>query len=216
MARLRARSEAPITMGLLIINGLIWLGQISPLGYAVTNAMFFAPILAAFEPWRMITAGFVHDWTSPWHILLNSYAIFIFGRELEPMLGRLRFLFLYLISIFGGSVVVLWLSEFRTPVVGASGAFFGLMGAFFIIERSLGRNPSQLLVLIVINLSMGFFVSGISWEGHLGGLVTGAAVAAIYMESRKKRNPQVSQLAGSLIIIGILVALTLIRVNSWF
>lgn len=216
MARLRARSDAPITKGLLIINALIWLGQISPLGYAVTNAMFFSPILAAFEPWRMLTAGFVHDWNAPWHILLNSFAIYIFGRELEPMLGKFRFLFLYLASILGGSVVVLWLSELRTPVVGASGAFFGLMGAFFIIERSLGKNPTQLLVLIVINLSMGFFVSGISWEGHLGGLVTGAAIAAIYMESKKRPKPGAYQLGGCLVMLAILVGLTLAKVLSWF
>ena len=103
----------------------------------------------------MLTSGFVHDWNSPWHILLNSYAIWIFGQQLEPMLGKLRFLALYLISIFGGSVAVLLLSNPQTPVVGASGALFGLMGAFFVVIRSIGGNPTQIFLLIAINCSMG-------------------------------------------------------------
>jgi len=205
---LRSRFAAPVTTWLLIINGLIWLGQISPIGAVFTNTMFYAPLFTPFEPWRMMTAGFVHDWNGPLHILFNSYAIYLFGTQLEPMLGKLRFLTLYLLSIFGGSVAVLLLSDPRVPVVGASGAFFGLMGAFFIILRSLGENPQQLLILIVVNLGIGFFVSGISWEGHLGGLITGAAIAAVYSETRK-RNQQFAQWLGVIAITGVLVVLTL-------
>ena len=205
---LRSRFAAPVTTWLLIINGLIWLGQISPIGAIFTNTMFYAPLFTPFEPWRMMTAGFVHDWNGPLHILFNSYAIYLFGTQLEPMLGKLRFLTLYLLSIFGGSVAVLLLSDPRVPVVGASGAFFGLMGAFFIILRSLGENPQQLLILIVVNLGIGFFVSGISWEGHLGGLITGAAIAAVYSETRK-RNQQFAQWLGVIAITGVLVVLTL-------
>jgi len=77
VARLRLQSfqQVPVTSGLLALNVVIWLGQISPVGYLFTNQMFFAPLFAPFEPWRMLTAGFVHDWTGPFHILLNSYAI---------------------------------------------------------------------------------------------------------------------------------------------
>jgi membrane associated rhomboid family serine protease len=141
------------------------------------------------------------------HILFNSFAIYIFGSQLEPMLGKNRYLLLYLLSIIGGSVAVLLLSDPRIPVVGASGAFFGLMGAFFIVLRSLGENPQQLLLLIVINLGMGFFISGISWEGHLGGLITGAAIAAVYSETRR-RNQKVAQFLGIVIVIGVLILLT--------
>lgn len=208
------RSSAPITGALLTLNVLIWLGQISPLGYLFTNQFFFAPIFAPFEPWRMLTAGFVHDWNGPFHILLNSYAIWIFGRQLEPMLGPLRFLLLYLTSIVGGSVAVLWLSEPGIPVVGASGALFGLMGAYFIVQRSLGGNPTQIFVLIAINFSMGFFVSGISWQGHLGGLVTGLAMALVWA---KNRNPKrlVSRGFGILLIWISLVVLTYLKIIEW-
>lgn len=214
MRRLRG-TQAPITSALLVLNGLIWLGQISPLGYLFTNQFFFAPLFAPFEPWRMLTSGFVHDWNGPWHILLNSYAIWIFGRQLEPLLGQLRFLLLYLTSIIGGSVAVLWLSDPAIPVVGASGALFGLMGAYFIVLRSLGGNPSQIFALIAINFSMGFFVAGISWEGHLGGLITGLLVALVYASNRK---PGFSLQRGfGLVLIWVgLVAATLLKINQWF
>jgi membrane associated rhomboid family serine protease len=213
MLRLKG-AATPITSALLVLNGLIWLGQISPLGYLFTNQFFFAPIFAPFEPWRMLTSGFVHDWSGPWHILLNSYAIWIFGRQLEPMLGALRFLLLYLTSIIGGSVAVLWLSDPAVPVVGASGALFGLMGAYFIILRSLGGNPSQIFALIAINFSMGFFVSGISWEGHLGGLITGLLVALVYASNRKPGFS--TQRAIGLVLIWVgLAAATLLKVDQW-
>ena len=162
----------------------------------------------------MLTSGFVHDWNSPWHILLNSYAIWIFGQQLEPMLGKLRFLALYLISIFGGSVAVLLLSDPQTPVVGASGALFGLMGEFFVVIRSIGGNPTQIFLLIAINFSMGFFVSGISWEGHLGGLVTGLAIASIYAATRRQ-NQKFAQFLGVVLVVAALVAITLWRIQEW-
>jgi membrane associated rhomboid family serine protease len=212
--RLRLPQASPVTSGLLVINVLIWLGQISPWGYLFTNRMFFAPLFAPWEPWRMLTAGFVHDWSSPWHILLNSYAIWIFGRQLEPMLGKLRFLVLYLTSIIGGSVAVLWLSDPQTPVVGASGALFGLMGAYFIIIKTIGGNSSTIFGLIAINLVMGFFVSGISWEGHLGGLITGLAISFIY--SRTRRHEQKFVQGSSVFAIwGVLALLTVLKINQW-
>ncbi|MEY4990091.1 MAG: hypothetical protein RIS08_317 [Actinomycetota bacterium] len=214
MLRLKG-TQAPITSALLVLNGLIWLGQISPLGYLFTNQFFFAPLFAPFEPWRMLTSGFVHDWNGPWHILLNSYAIWIFGRQLEPLLGQLRFLLLYLTSIIGGSVAVLWLSDPAIPVVGASGALFGLMGAYFIVLRSLGGNPSQIFALIAINFSMGFFVSGISWEGHLGGLITGLLVALVYASNRKP-GFSLQRGFGLVLIWAGLVAATLLKINQWF
>jgi membrane associated rhomboid family serine protease len=214
MRRLRG-TQAPITSALLVLNGLIWLGQISPLGYLFTNQFFFAPLFAPFEPWRMLTSGFVHDWNGPWHILLNSYAIWIFGRQLEPLLGQLRFLLLYLTSIIGGSVAVLWLSDPAIPVVGASGALFGLMGAYFIVLRSLGGNPSQIFALIAINFSMGFFVSGISWEGHLGGLIIGLLVALVYASNRKP-GFSLQRGFGLVLIWAGLVAATLLKINQWF
>lgn len=162
----------------------------------------------------MLTAGFVHDWNSPLHILLNSYAIWVFGRELEPMLGPLRYLMVYLTSIIGGSVAVLWLSDPQVPVVGASGGLFGLMGAYFVVLRTLGGNATQIFALIAVNLSMGFFVSGISWQGHLGGLVTGLAVASAYTSNR---NPKAWFIRGFGVVLvwGVLLVATLVKIQIW-
>lgn len=213
--RLKRGSIAPVTSALLIINAAVWLGQISPIGLDITYEFFFAPLLAMSEPWRMLSSGFVHDWTGPLHILFNSYAIWIFGRQLEPMLGPLRFLVLYLTSIVGGSVAVLWLSDPVVPVVGASGALFGLMAAFFVIIRETGGQSSQLFGLIAINFALGFFVSGISWQGHLGGMVTGLLIAFLYAKTRRP-NQLVAQVLGIGVIWAAIVGLTMLRAATWF
>ncbi|MEK9908080.1 MAG: rhomboid family intramembrane serine protease [Aquiluna sp.] len=213
--RLARAARAPITSALLIVNVLIWLGQISPLGYLFTNQFFFAPVLAAFEPWRMLTAGFVHDWSGPMHILINSFAIWSFVRAREPMLGTVRFLVLYLTSIVGGSLAVMWLSDPQIPVVGASGALFGLMGAYFVVIRSLGGNASQIFILVGINFALGLFVPGISWEGHLGGLVTGLVIAGIYAATRKPKQ-KLLQAAGLAVVWAAIYLLTQLRIGMWF
>ncbi len=208
MARLKS-SQPKVTVWLISINLLIWLAQVIP-GSGVTNTLLYAPLLTTVEPWRMLTAGFVHSPDSPWHILINIYSIYIFGRVIEPMLGPGRFLALYLISIVGGSAMVFWLSSPVTPVVGASGAFFGLMGAYFILLRAIGDNSGQLLGLIAVNLAFGFFVPGISWEGHLGGLLAGMAVTSVYARTRYK--PALTQKIQVLFVLGLIVLLIAVGV----
>jgi membrane associated rhomboid family serine protease len=188
-----------------MINLVIWLLQVIP-GSTLTSTLFYAPLLTVIEPWRMITAGFVHSPDNFWHILLNIYSIYIFGRVIEPMLGPVRFLVLYLVSIFGGSAMVLWLSEPVVPVVGASGAFFGLMGAYLIMLRAIGDNSGLLVGLIAVNLAFGFLVPGISWQGHLGGLLAGMAVTAVYARTRYKSG--LSQKIQVLVVIGLIALAT--------
>jgi membrane associated rhomboid family serine protease len=204
MARLRS-DQPRVTVSLIMINLVIWLLQVIP-GSTVTTTLLYAPLLTVIEPWRMITAGFVHSPDSFWHILLNAYSIYIFGRVIEPMLGPARFLALYLISIFGGSAMVLWLSEPVVPVVGASGAFFGLMGAYLIMLRAIGDNSGLLVGLIAVNLAFGFLVPGISWQGHLGGLLAGMAVTAVYARTRYKSG--FSQKIQVLCVVGLIALAT--------
>ena len=204
MARLKS-DQPRVTISLIMINLVIWLLQVIP-GSTVTSTLFYAPLLTVIEPWRMITAGFVHSPDNFWHILLNIYSIYIFGRVIEPMLGPIRFLVLYLVSIFGGSAMVLWLSEPVVPVVGASGAFFGLMGAYLIMLRAIGDNSGLLVGLIAVNLAFGFLVPGISWQGHLGGLLAGMAVTAVYARTRYKSG--LSQKIQVLGVIGLIALAT--------
>ncbi|CAB4630912.1 unannotated protein [freshwater metagenome] len=204
MARLKS-DQPKVTVSLIMINLVIWLLQVIP-GSSVTTTLLYAPLLTVIEPWRMLTAGFVHSPDSPWHILINVYSIYIFGRVIEPMLGPSRFLVLYLVSIFGGSAMVLWLSEPVVPVVGASGAFFGLMGAYLIMLRAIGDNSGLLVGLIAVNLAFGFIVPGISWQGHLGGLLAGMAVTAVYARTRYKSG--ITQKIQVLGVVGVIVLAT--------
>jgi membrane associated rhomboid family serine protease len=101
---------------------------------------------------------------------------------------------------------VLWLSEPVIPVVGASGAFFGLMGAYLVMLRAIGDNSGLLVGLIAVNLAFGFIVPGISWQGHLGGLLAGMAVTGVYARTRYKSGlAQKIQLLG---VIGLIVLIT--------
>ena len=209
MARLKS-DQPRVTVTLIMINLVVWLLQVIP-GSTVTTTLLYAPLLTVLEPWRMITAGFVHSPDSVWHILINAYSIYIFGRVIEPMLGPAKFLTLYLVSIFGGSAMVLWLSEPVVPVVGASGAFFGLMGAYFILLRAIGDNSGLLVGLIAVNLVFGFLVPGISWQGHLGGLLAGMAITSVYARTRFR-----SGLSQKIQVLGVIGAIVLATIAGVF
>lgn len=181
----------------------------------VTNALFFSPVFMTevmFEPWRALTSVFLHSTSLIFHVLLNMYTLWIFGQLLEPMLGRARFLGLYLISGLAGSVGVVVFAAPNSQVLGASGAIFGLMGAFIVIQRRLGGNATQLYILLAINLAIGFIPgANISWQAHLGGLIGGTLVGLIYLETRKssRRALQIGLLIGltvALVAIGVVVA----------
>ena len=213
----RAASGVPyVTYGIIAICAVVYLLQWVTNG-ALTNAFLFAPVHAIpevgmFEPWRMITSVFTHSTGFFLHILLNMYTLFVFGRLLEPMLGHLRFAVLFLVSGLAGSVgVLLWaLVDYQSAlqaVVGASGAIFGLMGAFLVIQRRLGGNTIQLLVLVGINLVIGFLPGmNISWQAHVGGLIGGALLGLVYVSTRR-RDKQGLQ---SLLVVAVVALLILL------
>jgi len=209
VTRLRgaARGGAPVvTWSLIAVNVLVYVVQFVS-GGAVTSALsFYAPI-ALDQPWRIVTSMFTHG--SVLHILFNMYALFIFGAQLERTLGRGRYLALYAISGLGGAAAVSLLAP-GTPVVGASGAIFGLMAAFFVISRSLGgSNGIQLLVLLAINFVIGLVSPAISWQAHIGGLLVGAAVAWVFTKTRhrSKTKVQIAALSGiGVVMLAIVLA----------
>ncbi|MDR5705575.1 rhomboid family intramembrane serine protease [Agromyces aerolatus] len=212
LTRMRSagRRGAPVvTYTLIGITLAVFVLQLIP-GLGVTERLFYAgaySIPGYLEPWRMLTTVFVHSTSLPFHVLLNMYTLWIFGQLLEGLLGRWRFLALYLIAGFGGSVGVLWLADPNVPVVGASGAIFGLMGAFLVIQRRLGGQTTQLFVLLGINLVIGFVPGwNIAWQAHLGGLVVGALVGFIFVETRKRNQQglQIGLLAGVVVVLIVL------------
>ncbi|WP_401000493.1 rhomboid family intramembrane serine protease [Agromyces sp. GXQ0307] len=203
-----------VTYSIIGITLVVYLLQLIP-GLAITDRLLYAGVYSLpfnFEPWRMITSMFVHSTELIFHVALNMYTLWIFGQLLENVLGRWRFLALYLISGLAGSVAVLWLSDPRTGVVGASGAIFGLMGAFLVIQRRLGGNATQLLILVGINLVIGFVPGfNIAWQAHLGGLVAGALIGLIFVETRKR-----DQRTLQVVLLAALVALLLILSLRFF
>lgn len=159
----------------------------------LTGEIAFAPVLGDSEPWRFLTSAFAHG--PIYHIAFNMYALWFMGQYLEPMLGRARFIALYLLSAVGGSVVYLLLAGGSTTyaeyaagqggtwwqsAVGASGAVFGLFGAYLVLQRRLNRSAGGMYVMIGINAVIGFVYPGIAWQAHLGGLIVGAACAAVF------------------------------------
>lgn len=188
-------SQTPVvTYTLIAITAFVYLLQWLP-GIEITNAFAYAPhfsygeytvVGGSYEPWRMLTSVFTHSTSFIFHILLNMYTLWIFGQLLERMLGRARFLILYLASGLAGSLGVMFWASHMTYVVGASGAIFGLLGAFLVIQRKIGGETTQLLVLVAINLVIGFLPGmSISWQAHLGGLLGGALLGLIFVQTRK-------------------------------
>lgn len=153
-------------------------------GSAWTQTWIFSPAAGAFEPWRFLTAGFLHSTGMLLHIGFNMYALWLLGPLLEQALGRGRFLALYLLSTLGGTVMFTLLAtdvvDFRTGVVGASGAVFGLFGALLPVLRRMRRDARGIVVLVAINGVLGFVVPGIAWEAHLGGFLVGLALGAAF------------------------------------
>lgn len=183
------------------------------------NNIFTAPQYGAFEPWRMLTSAFLHSPDSVLHILLNMYTLWIFGQALEPVLGRGRFLAVYLISAVGGSVGYLLLNPLLVPgqglvgLVGASGAIFGLFGAMLLVQRQRGGDTRQLWILIAINGVIGFLIPHIAWQAHLGGLVTGGLCAAVLAYAPRGRRRGLVQGLGLAGVVVLLIALSWLRVT---
>ncbi|MEU2247675.1 rhomboid family intramembrane serine protease [Streptomyces sp. NPDC019224] len=175
------------------------------------------------EWYRLLTGSFLHllpGGTSfgslPFgvlHIVFNLYALWNLGRVVEEQLGRLRFLALYLLAALGGSVLVYLVSP-SDEVVGASGAVFGLAAAFYVISRRLGRD------MRAVNSFLGGFLVWMlvsaavtSWEAHLGGLLTGAAVTVVYAYAPAGRRTAV-QAAGCVVLAAVLVLLVVLKTSA--
>ncbi|MDX6600492.1 MAG: hypothetical protein QOE87_4379 [Gaiellales bacterium] len=147
----------------------------------------WGPMVSSGEWWRLITSGFLH--ASILHIGSNMLALFFIGRALEPALGSLRLGVIYFVSLAAGSLGVIIL-EPNALSIGASGAIFGLMGAFVIFARSRGISVMQSGIgpVILLNLAITFTIPGISVGGHVGGLVGGAAIGAAVVELDRNRR----------------------------
>jgi membrane associated rhomboid family serine protease len=184
-AAVRARSlagegtEFIVTKTLLVANVVVFLAQVvqagsitNPYGELFIRGALFGPSVANGDWYRLVTCAFLHGGVL--HIFFNMLMLWWFGRQLEVLLGRGRFLAVYFISILAGSAGALLLSP-DVPTIGASGAVFGILGAGLVLERSrINVFGGSALIIVILNLALSFTLSSVSIGGHVGGLVGGA------------------------------------------
>jgi len=202
-----------VTFTLLAINVAVFLLQLS-VGIdesAMQWGMWPVGIAAHGDYWTLMSSAFMHG--SFLHIAFNMYVLWIMGPTLERILGHSRFIALYLLAAFGGGVASYVFSDFRSVSVGASGAIFGLMGAFVVAGRRLRYDITQVLVLLGINLVFGFLQPGIDWRAHIGGLVVGALVAAIFVFA-PRRHQVLIQVIGCSAVLVVLIVTALVRTSQ--
>ena len=161
--------------------------------------------------WQLATSAFSH--VQVWHIAFNMMALYFLGPQLEMVLGRARFVAVYLLSGLAGSTAVMWLADQHTQTLGASGAIFGLMGALVVVGMKIRANVQQLVFWIGLNVVITITGSAyISWQGHFGGLAGGALLAAIlvYAPRRARAAYQWGAMAAfaaaCLVLVGLRVA----------
>jgi membrane associated rhomboid family serine protease len=203
----------PVVKALVVVNVVVFLLTASN---RVWQADFdlFPLAVASGQPYRLLTAAFLHA-NIP-HILFNMVALVLLGPPVEEALGRRRFLALYLLSALGGAVCSYFLGPVALPSVGASGAIFGLFGAWFSIARAQRSETSGIVVLIAIQLVYSFVDKTVDWRAHVGGLVTGIVVGGIFALAARRPPAQrrAIEIGISLVTLATLLLLARVRTNQ--
>jgi membrane associated rhomboid family serine protease len=212
-------TEALVTKTLIAVNVAIYLitavqgnGLNAPGGPLWDKMILWGPYIARNEYWRLITAAFLH--ASVLHIAFNMLALWWFGAAVENYLGRGRFIGLYLVGGLAGSAGAL-IQAPLTPVVGASGAIFAILGAMMILEwQTTGRLAGNAMTLIVINLALGFAIVNVSIGGHIGGLIGG--ILATLTFARWGKGHGAYSRVGIVGVVGLVVlAVASVAISYW-
>jgi len=221
----RPVATAAVTWSLVGINVVLFLVELAMpslatdwgmLGYASTS--FGGPMqgVAAGQWYRLITSAFLPPATGLGglgflDILFNMWALIAVGPSLEQLLGRVRFIAVYVLSALGGAVAFYLLGPSNVFALGASGAIFGLFGAWFVVARKLHLDVRGIVTIIAINLAFSlFYRSTIAWQDHVGGLIVGALTTAAFAYAPRKHRTLV-QVAAALAVLAVLVVLVIIR-----
>ena len=163
------------------------------------------------EVWRLLTSAFLHAGLI--HLLVNMYSLAILGTQVETFIGKWKFLFIYLISAISGNLLSLVFSASNVISVGASGALFGLMGAllYFGYHYRLYLSEAirnQIIPIIILNLLIGFTISGIDNVAHIGGLIGGyLAAMAIGIDYKSAKR---DMLNGWIVLVLYIVFLSVV------
>ena len=139
--------------------------------------------VAGGEWYRLFTVALTHG--GLWHLAFNMIALHSLGTPIETFLGRSKFLIIFFVSLIGGSITSAMFLGYNGYSIGASGAVFGLFGAWAVISRKIGAEVKSTLVIIGLNFVLGFTIGGVDWRAHLGGLIAGAVVTKVLLSSSR-------------------------------
>lgn len=196
-----------ITRFLIFVNVLAFIWEISVAGpgmvsmlgsdseqaVLIKGALWPNAVLVYHQWWRIITSAFLHGGLM--HIFVNMLSLWFLGRFIEMIAGSARMLSIYVLSMIVSGLAIVYLSAPDVPTLGASGAIFGLFGALFAIGFKLGKPGMQLikdnLGILILNLIITFTVPAISWQAHVGGLLTGFIVTLLIYYPPKRVAPAV-------------------------
>jgi membrane associated rhomboid family serine protease len=174
--------------------------------------------IAHGEYYRLLTSMFLHEPPSYGgafflHILFNMWALFVVGPPLEALLGRVRFVAIYLLTGLAASAFAYVLTAPNVPELGASGAIFGLFGALLVVGRKLRLNIQPIALTIGLNLVLSFSLPNISWQAHIGGLIAGAGLGAAWAYA-PRANRTAIQIGSSVALAAILVIMVVLRTHN--
>ena len=134
------------------------------------------------EWYRLITVALTH--AGLLHLGFNMYSLMVLGNPLEAAFGPRKLLIVFFVSLLTGSLASAYFASLYGASVGASGAIFGLFGAFVIVGKRIGADIRSIVVIIGINFFIGFAMGGVDWRAHLGGLIGGLVAAQLVMNRR--------------------------------
>jgi membrane associated rhomboid family serine protease len=221
----RPVATAAVTWTLVGINVVLFLVELAKpslandwglLGYAPFAAGGPVQGIAAGQWYRLITSAFLPPATGLGglgflDILFNMWALVAVGPSLEQLLGRVRFIAVYLLSAIGGGVAFFLIGQYNVLALGASGAVFGLFGAWFVVARKLRLDVRGIVTIIAINLAFSlFYRSTIAWQDHVGGLIVGVVTTAAFVYAPRKNRTAI-QVAAAVAVLAILVVLVIFR-----
>ena len=183
------------------------------------GALYPPAIALGHQYWRLITPMFLHAGLI--HLAFNSYALYLLGFLVEDAFGKIRFLAIYFIAGFLASVTSFAFGPIGEVGVGASGAIFGLLGAWVAFNYRRRTSPMAsanlrwALMLIALNAILGFSIPGIDWRAHLGGLVAGGLLASVLEGFGPRTLRPFVQVAGLIILVAGGIALTALRIATF-
>lgn len=237
--RARWRSGEPVvTSAIILICVAVWLLEtlfrfVWPAGYAgMLGFGMMQPASMTREPWTLVTAMFLHQPASLWHIGFNMLTLWSVGPVLERLMGHWAFLIMYMVSGIGGDAgMMIWALLNRsgeawfTSSYGASGALFGLFAAILVVYRKVGQDLTSMIVWMAINFLMPIIVPNIAWQAHVGGFVIGGLFTILMTDGVRtlRRRPVLERalIYGAVLLVLLLVVCYAcntanpVRTGSW-